>query len=140
MSVEPTVEGIPERRVCTECRNYRMKAHIALFDANDLQSPGALAAQTKWDEQQRQRAQEEQQRYVAKLPFESEPQHYAWCASYTMIDDVEAARAGDKEAQARVNAAKAATFNPVTGELSPLYFLCAWMNPESRCERYQPKS
>jgi hypothetical protein len=140
VSVERATGAAPEFHVCTECRNYRFKAAIHLFDPTDLQSPGALAAQNKWDEEQRQRAKEEQQRYVAQQPFESEPHHYAWCAAYTMIDDVEKARAGDENAKATLMKSGGALFNPVTGEISPLYILCAWMNPEGRCERYEPKS
>jgi hypothetical protein len=127
-------------RVCTACTYYRVRPHIKLFDSADLQSTGALSAQVKWDEEQRQRASEEQLLYAARRPFESEPQHYAWCASYTKVEAVEKARAGDEDAQQALMHDGGASFNPVTGEITPLYVLCAYMNPDGRCESYEPKA
>ena len=142
---KPTVVGqaggaLSELHVCTACTHYRMKPHITLFDSTDLQSPGALTAQTKWDDEQRQRANDEQQLFVDRQPFESEPHHYAWCAAYSMVDEVERARAGDETAKAALMKSDGVVFNPVTGEMSPLYILCAWMNPDGRCERYEPQA
>jgi hypothetical protein len=130
----------PGLRVCASCAHYRMRAAVDLFDATTLQSPGGLASQNKWDEEQVQRAKEEMQRFQARQPFEYEPHHYAWCHAYTAVDLVDKAKAGDAAALNEVMASGGATMNPVTGELSPLYILCALMNPDGRCERYEPAS
>jgi hypothetical protein len=70
----------------------RTRAKIDLFDAQDLQSPGALKAQSQWDQDMKQRAQLELQRLQTRQLFEYEPHHYAWCAKYTRIDLIESER------------------------------------------------
>jgi len=137
MDANPGPSGAPVVRICKKCVSYRLRPAIDLFDAVDLQSPGALAAQNKWDEEQRQRAKEEMQRFTSRQPFEYEPHHYAWCASHTAVELAERADQGDAAALEEVMANGSATMNPVTGSISALYVLCAWMNPEGSCERYE---
>jgi hypothetical protein len=108
-----------------------------LYDATDLQSPGALASQGKWDEEQRQRAKEEMQRMQSGKPFVYEPHHYAWCASYTQVDRVRALDVDDTAAVMAAMDDGLAVLNPVTGELLPVYQLCAVKNPEGACENFQ---
>ena len=125
-------------RTCNRCRHCRPPRSIQLFAAEELQSAGALAAQAKWDEQRRQRATEEMQRAEAGLPFDYPPHHFAWCAHYTSIDLVTRAQSGDQAALNQAMATDAVTMNPVTGEISALYELCQWRNPEGNCEQFTP--
>lgn len=130
---------VPVVRVCKTCVNYRLKPGVELFDDEDLQSPGTLASQNKWDEEQRQRAKEEMQRMQARHPFEYEPNHYAWCAAYTIDEKLVAdAQAGDQSALQQVMTQGGATMDPVSGDLRRLYILCQWKNPDGKCERYEP--
>ena len=117
----------------------RTRAKVVLFDGQDLQSSGALKAQAQWDQEARQRAQLEMARYQARQPFEYEPHNYAWCAKFTRIDLVTQAQGGDAAAVAQLMQEGGATMNPVTGEIGPLYHLCAWHNETGNCEAYEPK-
>lgn len=140
--MESTHEAASPRgiRVCATCVHYRMRPAVDLFDGDDVQSPGALTAQGKWDEEQRQRAKEEMQRYKAGHPFEYEPHFYPWCAKFTAIDLVEKARAGDQKALQEIMEVGGATISPVSGEISPLFILCAWKNPDGKCDQYTPEA
>jgi hypothetical protein len=125
-----------ELRACKSCQHFHLRQPTKLFNGTDLQSPGVLKAQTEWDQENRQRAQQELQRFRAQQPFEYEPHHYAWCAAYTKVDLVERARAGDKAAFEELMQKGGGCFDPVTGEISPLYVLCAWVNPSGQCADY----
>ena len=132
------MSAAPVVRVCKTCVNYRLKPGVELFDGDDLQTPGTLAAQNKWDEERRQRAKEEMQRMQARHAFEYEPNHYAWCAAFTIGEELVAkAQAGDEAALQQVMTAGGATMDPVSGELKRLYILCQWKNPDGRCEQYE---
>ncbi|MFI7543448.1 hypothetical protein [Actinoplanes sp. NPDC049599] len=92
-----------------------------------------------WEQEERQRAQQEYQAFLSRQPFLYEPHSYAWCAAASREQEVALAQAGDEEARDRLLAEGAATLNPVTGALSPLYILCAWQNPTGGCEEYVDK-
>ena len=126
-------------RVCALCRHVRTRAKIALFDSQDLQSPGALKAQMEWNNEMKQRAQLEFARCQSRQSFEYEPHHYAWCAKFTQIDLVTQAQNGDPAALEKVMAEGCASLNPVTGEIGALYQLCAWHNGNGDCQEYEPK-
>jgi hypothetical protein len=126
-------------RLCAMCRHMRTRAKITLFDAQDLQSPGALKAQTEWNNNIKQRAQLEFARFQSRQPFEYEPHHYAWCAHFTQIDLVTRAEGGDSAAIEQLMRTGGAIMNPVTGELGALYELCAWHNENADCDKYEPK-
>lgn len=216
----PTSHAPGQRAVCAKCRHIRTRAKIDLFDAQDLQSPGALKAQTQWDQDMKQRAQLELQRLQARQLFEYEPHNYAWCAKYTRIDLIDSerqrslqeideqaealeaqladlrsfvhtpkeergtnsaasdaaqgeplqintevasleseihmlaenrarlvalfeiaiqAQAGDAAAIEQLMSGDGVNMNPVTGEIGPLFHLCALHNENGDCEDYEPK-
>src|SRR5262245_2441244 len=126
-------------RICALCRHVRSRVKVALFDGQDLQSPGALKAQTEWNNEMKQRAQLEFARLQSRQPFEYEPHHYAWCAHFTQIELVLNAQKGDTAAIEALMASGGATLNPVTGEIGALYHLCAWHNENGDCAAYEPK-
>src|SRR5512132_329796 len=92
----------PGTRVCVMCAHYRMRPKYELFSAGHLQAPGVLKAKTEWDQQLKQRAEQEAQRLAAGLPFDYEPHHYAWCAKLTPVDECSKANAGDDDAKAKL--------------------------------------
>jgi hypothetical protein len=53
---------------------------------------------------------------------------------------IKEAKNGDFEALQELAERGRATMNPVTGEVSPLYALCARMNPMGQCPLFEPKS
>lgn len=126
-----------EIRTCASCIHYRLRPQLQLFTGDDLQTAGVLKARTQWDAEQRQAAQAEQQRFLAKQPFDFEPQHYAWCDFHTRVALAERAASGDQEAFDELVRMRAAVVNPVSGAITPLYQLCAWMNPEGRCAHHE---
>src|SRR5688572_3217424 len=117
--------SVESLRLCIRCKHHRQRSKAMLFDAADLQSPGVLKARTEWDQQQRQRAQQEQQRLASGIPFDYEPHHFAWCAAYTEVELAKRARKGDTEALNTLLNSGMGTINPVTGEVSLVYVLCA---------------
>jgi hypothetical protein len=117
----------------------RTRAKIALFKGQDLQSAGALKAQTEWDHEQKQRAQLELQRAQSRQPFEYEPHHYDWCAKFTQIDLVTQAQNGDAGALEKLMNEGGGTLNPITGEVGALYQLCVWHNANANCDGYEDK-
>lgn len=125
--------------LCIRCKHHRDRSKAILFGAAELQSPGVLKARTEWDQQQRQRAQQEQQRLASGIPFDYEPHHFAWCAAYTQTDLARRARKGDEEALRALLEQGMGAINPVTGEISLIYVLCAQANPTGNCERYEPE-
>lgn len=108
----------PPQRICRDCRHYRVRAPVALFSAGQIVAPGVLKELTAWQQEERQRAQQEYQKFLAREPFSYEPHNYAWCAKYSGASDL---------------------LNPVTGEPLQQYVLCAWVNPNGRCEGYEPR-
>jgi hypothetical protein len=122
---------------CVTCRHYNLRSRPQLFEGAELQAPGVLKAQTQWDQDQRQQAQGEMQRFHAHQPFTYEPQHYAWCAWYSEIALVQRAQAGDESAWEQLVSSGGAIINPVSGQLSPLYVLCAWKNTDGHCEHHE---
>lgn len=124
--------------VCRNCKYFRQRARVRPFAAADLIAPGVLKEQSTWEQEERQRAQQEYQAYLARQPFTYEPHNYAWCEHVSRRAEVEAAGAaaarGDRTALDRLLDEGAALVDPVTGDVTPIYQLCAWQNPEGRCE------
>lgn len=116
----------------------RLRPKPVLFSPSDLQTPGILKAQVEWDQQSKQRAQQEEQRLASGLPFDYEPHHFAWCDAYTAVELSIQANAGDPAAIEEFMAQGAGVMNPVSGQLSPYYALCAEKNPEGQCPKYEP--
>lgn len=117
-----------------------MRPRPQLFAPSELASGGVLKARNEWDQQQRQRALQEKQRFEAGQPFDYEPHHYAWCAFFTALELVDRARSGDRTAVDELLTQGGAAFDPVTGELSPIYVLCARMNPTGECSKWESKA
>jgi hypothetical protein len=117
-----------------------MRPRVELFGLADLASAVVLKARNEWDLQQRNRALEEKTRFEAGLPFNYEPHHYAWCAFFTSLALVERARDGDRAALNELQTQGGAAFNPVTGEVSPIYVLCSHMNPTGECPNWNPRT
>lgn len=127
------------RRICRFCVHYRMRPNMTLFSAGDLAAPGVLKARNQWDQQRTQRAFQEEQRLLNGQPFDYEPHHYPWCDRFTRHELVEKARAGDEGALRQLIEEGGASLNPVTGDITPLYILCAWMNEHEDCESFAPR-
>jgi hypothetical protein len=116
-----------------------MRTPITLFRADEMQSAAALKAQLEWDQEVRQRAHEELQKHDSREPFAYEPHNYEWCASATPTRLVELANAGDNAALSALIAGGGASINAVTGEVTPLYVLCAWKNSDLACRDHSER-
>lgn len=142
MSTEvPSASPKPLLKLCSKCKHVRKRAAPVLFSPGEAHATGVLKAQVAWDQERKQRAQLELQRLLSRQPFEYEPFSYEWCAckKATKIDDVEQARKGDTGLLEHLLAEGKAQVNPVTGEISALYFLCAWRNGNNECEDFEPR-
>lgn len=73
--------------ICSKCRYYRTHPQVHLFSPDELHMAGVLKAQTEWDQQEHERAEEELRRFQAGDRFDYEPMHYAWCWAYTNMDE-----------------------------------------------------
>jgi hypothetical protein len=135
-SAEPRRTG---PRVCSRCRHQRTRARPALFSPAELSSAEVLKAQLELLQQERQRAEAEQRRFFANVVFDYQPFNYPWCARYTPLEQVEQARAGDEALLRELLDTGKAVFNPVTGELNPVYAVCERQNPRGECEGYEPR-
>lgn len=123
---------------CTTCKHMQRRPAPRLFNGQELQTPGGIKAATEWEVQEKQFAQREEQQKATGEPFTWEPHHYAWCDAFTKVDVVRAANAGDTEAQEQLMREGGAELNPVTGEFSPLYYICVCLNHNGRCQSYEP--
>ncbi len=109
-----------EIAICAHCRHMRQKQIADPFSNRlDVWTPDILEAKTKWEEQQREVAIVEEQRYLAGEEFDYEPNNYPWCAAWTEVGK--------------------SWIDPVTGERSKFFVLCAHANPDGTCERYESK-
>jgi len=135
---KPLKAAVLPKAVCKLCKHCRQRIEPQLFSGSELQAPGVLKAQIEWDQERKQRVQHEMLRYAQREPFSYEPHNYPWCAAYSNIELVERARKGNQEALQQLMETGGATMNPVSGEINALYVLCAWMNPECQCPRYEP--
>ena len=117
----------------------RKRSPIKLFDSQSLHAAGVLKAQVEWDQERKQRAQVELQRYLAREPFDYEPHNYEWCAKFTPVDQIKTVQADDRDALEKLMSTGGATLNPVTGQITALYILCGWKNEDGRCSAHEPK-
>lgn len=128
-------------RLCSDCRHRRSRAPLDLF-GDRPGAPAVLKEQTTMEQEDRQRAQQEYQAFTARQPFRHKPYAYAWCAFHSHDDEVAAARTalrqGDAGPYEELRRRGHVVLNPVTGEYSQLYVLCAWMNPEGACAQHEP--
>jgi hypothetical protein len=124
-------------RICARCKHRRMRARPVLFSGTEMVSADVLKQHLEWVQQERQREEAEQRRYMAGGAFDYEPFNYPWCASYTRVEDVEKARAGDDALLMDLVERGLAVLNTVTGDILPVYVLCDRMNPRAECERYE---
>jgi hypothetical protein len=128
----------PTIAVCARCRHCRTRPDPVLFSGADLQTAAILKTSVQWQEQQREHAAEELRRFEAGLPFDYEPHAYAWCAAFT--PDLALARKasdGDASALRELMADGHVSVNTVTGAVTPIFALCARMNPEGQCSRFE---
>jgi hypothetical protein len=72
-----------------------MRPRPTLFSPVELMSAEVLKAQLEWMQQERKRAQAEEQRLFANVAFDYEPFNYPWCGKYTRLEDVRRASEGD---------------------------------------------
>jgi hypothetical protein len=127
--------------LCANCRFRRKRPESQLFDPADLQTAGILKEQVEWDQQRRQRAEQEVQLLAARQLFPHEPHHFDWCAAHPRKGLIERAARGEpgrEAALAELLELGGARINPVSGEISPLYMLCQLKNPDGRCQDYEP--
>lgn len=101
--------GMIPKAKCERCRYRRNYQKPRLFSSRDLQSPGVLAAQMKWEQERRQRTDQERNRVETGFPFFHEPQSYSWCAVFTFLleEEVDAIKATIKAALATGDTARA---------------------------------
>ncbi|HMD35864.1 MAG TPA: hypothetical protein VKH42_12890 [Vicinamibacterales bacterium] len=125
-------------KFCKSCKHIRLPAAVQLFDAKDFNSVGVMKAQMELDQENKQRARLELQRIQEQKPITYEPMYYEWCAKFTRLDLVNAARRGDSQALDTLMADGGAMVNPVTGEITPLYVMCAWKNTRGDCPGHEP--
>src|SRR5262245_11191170 len=125
-------------KYCRTCKHIRRPAPVQLFDAKDFNSVGVMKAQTEVDEENTQRARLELQRMQEQKPIAYEPMYYDWGDNFTRVDLVDAARRGDTQALETLMAEGGAMVNPVTGDITPLYVMCAWKNGSLDCPAHEP--
>lgn len=61
----------------------------------------------------------------------------AWTRNQELLQK---AKEGDEGAMQTLGEKGCATINPVTGEVSPVYALCARINPAGRCPMFEPRA
>jgi len=130
----------PGTRICVACQHYRIRPKYQLYSPASLQSPGVLKAKTEWEQQERQRAEQEAQRLAAGQPFDYEPHSYPWCANFTRLDLVKKANGNDADALATLMREGGAVMDPVSGKVTAIYVLCAQINPTGQCSSYEPRT
>jgi hypothetical protein len=129
--------AVPAIRACIKCKYYRSRPKTHLFSPTELQTSGGLKAYGEWQQKEKQHAEREAQLVASGEPFTYEPHHYAWCSAFTRLDLIEKANGGDQDSLAELVGLGAATIHPVTGQISPVYFLCLRMNARGDCAKYE---
>ena len=110
--------------VCSDCRHYRRRAKPRPFGASELRAPEVLKAALEWEQQWRERAEQESRRLQSGADFYYEPYVYAWCNHYS--------NEANKQLQNVVN--------PVTGEPVQVYVLCQRANADGDCHAFTPRA
>ena len=105
---------------CNDWHHSRDKAHANPF-SNNFSDPEVLEAKIEWEKERNETALLEKQRFDAGELFDYEPNFYAWCAEWTKANE-----------QFR--------FDPVSGERSPIYVLCATANYNAQCPKFKKVS
>lgn len=109
-------------KVCVDCLYYRRRPKPRPFGTSELRAPDVLKAALEWEQQWRERAEQEARRLQSGGDFYYEPFVYAWCAFYSA------------EANQHIGDA----VNPVTGEPVSVYVPCQRVNPSGDCPHHQP--
>jgi hypothetical protein len=108
-----------EIHFCNDCKFIRIKKRANPFDGRlDVLNPDILKARNKWEEKQNEIAELERQRFDTGVDFDYEPNFYPWCAAWT-------------ESDGRF------TIDPVTGNKTLIYILCAAGNERGDCPRFE---
>ena len=55
--------------ICKDCQHHVQRRRIELFPTDQLIAPGVLKEQGTWEQEERQRAQQEYQAFLAHQPF-----------------------------------------------------------------------
>jgi hypothetical protein len=113
-----TMQGLI--RVCSQCRHYRQRKPIQAVASRHLSTPGALEAKLAWDNEQRELAALEAQRFAARQDFDFEPVSFPWCDEWTRQSGGE-------------------TIDPVSGEMRKIYVLCAQGNADGQCKYFEER-
>jgi hypothetical protein len=95
---------------CESCIHYRLTTPPDPLQGIRLVSKKMIELRTKWQQELANRAQLEEQRLDAGLPFDFEPWAYPYCAHYS---EVESQTNGD-----------------------PTWVLCAVANPNDECDEF----
>lgn len=133
------MSGERDWRICARCKHQRVRARPVLFNGDEMTSAGVLKQQLEWVQQERQREEADQRRFMAGAAFDYEPFGYPWCDFYTKMEEVDQARGGDESVLGELLDGGFANLNPVTGEITPIYMLCDRLNPRADCEKYEPR-
>ena len=99
---------------CDGCRHCRLATPPDPLAGIRLISKKMIELRTKWQQELANRAQIEEQRFDAGLPFDFEPWAYPYCAHYSQV-----------ESQTNVDR---------------IWVLCSAANPNGQCEQFSPRS
>ena len=127
-----------ELHYCRACWHRRMRPEGTPFSPAELEVPEVLKAFTEWQQQRRQQELQERQQLAAGDPFMYEPHTLDWCARYTKLELVDRANHGEGGALEELMDKGGAVMSSVTGEVTPIYAMCQNMNPDGKCEGYEP--
>jgi hypothetical protein len=134
-----TARPVSERRTCADCRHQRMRSKARVFGAVELQTAAGLKAYVEWQQREKQHAEREAQLVAAGGVFTYEPRHYAWCAALTSSDLLDPRQPCPADEIHALLRSGAATLDPVSGRIFPVYVLCARANVRGDCTRHEAR-
>ncbi len=105
---------------CRDCVHRRRSERINPFAGTRSWTPELLKAKEQWDHEGQELAYIEQDRLKSGEDFDFEPLYFDWCAMWT-----------EKEGRKKVD--------PVTGEESRIYEMCARRNANRDCLYFCPR-
>lgn len=93
---------------------------IEPFAGIDVWTPEILEEKAKWENEQREISLTEKERYELQENFDYEPNFYPWCERWTK-----------EEGEIAID--------PVLGTQKQYFVLCAYGNPDGKCEFFRSK-
>jgi hypothetical protein len=106
--------------ICVRCKFYRKHIPVNPFSSVKVWTPEILNEKIKWEESQKEAAINEDMRFKSGSDFDYEPIYYPWCAKWTEESDEY-------------------SIDPITGDKSKIYMLCARANANARCPHFEKR-